>query len=207
MRTLVKYSLFFILVSCSSQHEENPLDGNSLIPEEKKEKNAPIDIEKKEFLDTSKYLLCLNSDSINFKGFHASYTRSKDFIDRFAMDSSLLINFKVKSGISVFHEIHFFRDSIQAKNAFFNWLDEEKGSFVGGKTTLGKTNQLVILSERHFQVFKSKLKFNEEKVRKLSAYFIEKDRILYFLKSDKKETIWYKVIENNKIELPNEASK
>ncbi|HBW85734.1 MAG TPA: hypothetical protein DEF82_03030, partial [Crocinitomicaceae bacterium] len=61
----------------------------------------------------------------------------------------------------------------------FNWLDEEKGSFVGGKTTLGKTNQLVILSERHFQVFKSKLKFNEEKVRKLSAYFIEKDRILY----------------------------
>ncbi|MFM8241744.1 MAG: hypothetical protein ACKN86_02990, partial [Crocinitomicaceae bacterium] len=166
-----------------------------------------LNIEKKEFLDTSKYLLCLNSDSINFKGFHPSYTRSKDFIDRFAIDSSLLIYFKVKSGNSVFHEIHFFRDSIQAKNAFFNWLDEEKGSFVGCKITLGKTNQLVILSERHFQIFKSKLKFNEENVRKLSAFFTEKDRILYFLKSDKKETVWYKVIENNKIELPYEASK
>ncbi|MFM7472546.1 MAG: hypothetical protein ACKO00_01345, partial [Crocinitomicaceae bacterium] len=111
MRTLVKYSLFFALVSCSTHHEESPLDGNSLIPEETKEKNASLKIEKKEFLDTSKYLLCLNSDSINLKGFHPSYTRSKDFIDRFAIDSSLLINFKVKSGNSVFHEIHFFRDS------------------------------------------------------------------------------------------------
>jgi len=207
VHSLVKYSLFFALISCSSNYEESPLDGNSLIPEEKKEKNSSLKIEKKEFFDTSKYLLCLNSDSIAIKGFYATYSRSKDFIDRFAIDSSLVIKFKINSGNSVLHEIHFFRDSIHAKNAFFNWLDEEKGSFVGGKTTLGKTNQLVILSERHFQIFKSKLKFNEEKVRKLSAFFTENDRILYFLKSDKKETVWYKVIDNNKIELQNEASK
>ena len=207
MRTLVRYSFFFILLSCSSNNDQQAIDGNLLMPKETKEKKSSLKSEKKVFLDTSKYLLCLNSDSINLKGIIISYSRNKEFIDRFAIDSSLQINIKVNPGNSIIHEIHFFRDSVQAKNAFFNWLDVEKGSFVGGKTSLGKSNQLVVLTERHFQLFKSKRKLSDEQIRKLSTYYSEKDQLIYFLMSNKKETVWYSVKENNKIELPNEANK
>ena len=192
------------MISCSSNNDKQAIDGNLLMPKETKEKKSSLKIEKKEFLDTLKYLSCLNSDSINLKGIILSYSRDKEFIDRFAIDSSLQINIKINSGNSIIHKIHFFRDSVQAKNAFFNWLDLEKGSFVGGKTSLGKSNQIVILTERHFQLFKSKRKLNDEQIRKLSTLYSERDHLIYFLISNKKETVWNN-IETYKpfVSLPN----
>lgn len=204
MRALIIYSFFFIMLSCSSNNDKQAIDGNLLMPKETKEKKSSLKIKKKEFLDTLKYLSCLNSDSINLKGIILSYSRDKEFIDRFAIDSSLQINIKINSGNSIIHKIHFFRDSVQAKNAFFNWLDVEKGSFVGGKTSLGKSNQIVILTERHFQLFKSKRKLNDEQIRKLSTLYSERDHLIYFLISNKKETVWNN-IETYKpfVSLPN----
>ncbi|MBM3160474.1 MAG: hypothetical protein FJZ66_03980 [Bacteroidetes bacterium] len=207
MRSVALLFLVCFYFSCSGNKDQEVLEGQTLFSEPKEIERTTKKIESKEFFDSSAYRKYMASDSIKLIGQVISVARSKKFLDRFALDSSLEIKVSINKKFLINHEVHFFKDSIQSKNAFYNWIDEEKHRIVGDKRSFGAYHNIFILTEKNFQIFNAKQKLNEIQFKKLATYFSHSDRIIFFLVGNKKETIWYNINQNNSIEEINEISK
>jgi len=207
MRSVALLFLVCFYFSCSGNKDQEVLDGRTLFSEPKEIERTTKKIESKEFFDSSAYRKYMASDSIKLIGQVISVARSKKFVDRFALDSSLEIKVSINNKFLINHEVHFFKDSIQSKNAFYNWIDEEKQRIIGDKRSFGASHNIFILSEKNFQIFNAKYKLNKIQVKKLATYFSQTDKIIFFIAGSKKETTWYRVKQNNTLEKINEISR
>jgi len=209
MRFLYLTFVFFITLSCSQEKDREVLPGSSVI--NKEEKTDTISFTSKKVnqfnIDTALLNESLTSDSINLDLFVSGIQKNKKFLDRFANDSSLQMTFKHLNKPQIELSIHFFSDSSKGKNAFFNWLDEVKLSKVGSSLSLSKKNSIFILTEKHFQTITSSYPLDITKALRIFRFFSKNERLIYFMKSNRKETIWYTFEKDKLIKSQNEASK
>lgn len=199
--------LFIVLSSCNNQNDGNHVKKTLNISKNKRESKLQIYTLSSLPIDTNSFNKYLNSDSVKLFLKILEIKRDKEFLDRFAMDSSINISFTENKSNIVSFNIHFYKDSIESKNAFFNWLDQEKNSTIGTTTSMSQKPMYFILTEKHFQRISTSKEINLNKVLQLSRFFSQKDKLIYFISSNRKESNWYSIKENKLIKEQNENSK
>ncbi len=194
-------------MSCKSDKQDKVIEGKNVMPKAKEENSTRLQSTSVAFFDTVSFANYLKQDSINLPLKTISMSKSKGFLDRFATDSSIILSLQNDVHTHMDLEIHFYKDSNQSKNAFFNWLDEQKNSVVGNQISLNTRPTVYILTEKHFQIISSISSFNIEKIWKLSRFFSRKDQLIFFVSSNRKGSKWWKLEKNKLIEIAYENNQ
>lgn len=112
---------FFIISSCSENKKNSSVSLNDIRPksnfEYKNKKAAKND-------STQLILEEYNQDSIYLNIKHLHELNESNFLNRFPHLKSAIRSITTSdSSIHFTHEFYIYKDSLQMKNAFFNWLD------------------------------------------------------------------------------------
>jgi hypothetical protein len=148
--------LIILFVACK---EEKPkiLNIEDLRPkakETKKEQNVSASSDT-----LTNYIKSYNKDSFLLEIKSLNPIEVKSFFNRFApIKQEKFQLFTSDTMLELFHSTWTFKDSMSTTNAFYNWLDIEHSSKLGGNFSFGKQNYLMIISKNKIDLIESNQK-------------------------------------------------
>jgi len=148
------------------------------------------------------YLNTYNQDSVGLEVISLSIIEEQHFINRFQPISSCFFALEMKDSTQkLTHFAWTFKDSIDTKNAFYNWLDIEKSSKILASKSLSSDFFTAIVSETNIDFFYSKKKMD---VQKLIRYVkLNRNTAIFnfiIIQKRNSKVFWYKFT-NEKLTL------
>jgi len=153
-------SIIFILLlfcSCKEKNDDTSIKLDDIRPKAESRTQSKNDKE----LDSLKILLkSYENDSFNLRISKLQILKEPTFLSRFPNDENgIRILTCNDTTIKLTHEFYLYKDSIQMKNAFFNWLDcngkECKSIKLYDECKFESTNLLVISSGNSIDIIRS----------------------------------------------------
>jgi hypothetical protein len=153
-------SIIFILLlfcSCKEKNDDTSIKLDDIRPKAESRTQSKNDKE----LDSLKILLkSYENDSFNLRISKLQILKEPTFLNRFPNDENgIRILTCNDTTIKLTHEFYLYKDSIQMKNAFFNWLDcngkECKSIKLYDECKFESTNLLVISSGNSIDIIRS----------------------------------------------------
>ncbi|MEN9302785.1 MAG: hypothetical protein RL264_1214 [Bacteroidota bacterium] len=155
------YLLFLValLVSCGSDKKDKVENWESIRPKDEENKQVKNQQEK----DTlAPYLETYKHDSILLEIIKIIPITSTEFLNRF---SKSYLDFELETpdtALYIRHSTWNFKDSIATMNAFYNWLDEDQGTRLGGKLKKTSNFTLWIITKNGMDRIESNQKIEPE---------------------------------------------
>jgi hypothetical protein len=200
MKESGKYLFFFFFfgIACSTDKTNDPIPFDELAkPSNYSEKENPTTTNLKfNYLDSVSVFTRRIIDSLSFLDYTFEKLDSVFYIERFGIRSTEKWIAKGNQD-SVSICVWNFKDSIQSKNAFFNWLDcfgqKCEAYKIGDKITFSRLNSVVLLTETSLvkldskkAIDKEKLNFTPDKPKSKS------EKLIYFIEQKKgKKSSWF----------------
>lgn len=193
--------LLLLAVSCQDKGQSDVVNMEDLIPE-MQESTVPLDslpksIQYYDSLPSSTKLL-LDSLYMNKESLQPWDTTL--YVERFSAKSSEKWQWESVNQSPMYFHSATYKDSLSAKNAFFNWLDcfssrcnsvqlfEEKG--------LNKQPFGIVLSDKHLWYFTGEENFDFEWYLVKIAELYPKEKILFVLSQKKgRKSTWWELVE------------
>lgn len=204
MKLIGVFFVLFLIFSCSEK-QENSVDFNEISDREdekqrtEKQKDLSVDSEKPE---ESVFLHAF--DSIFPE---ATWTKWDTllFVDRFRPKQTekwILVSEKDSLNLSTYN----FKDSIQTRNAFFNWLDcfgaKRQNLVVGSMLKVKGRNLQILVNSTSITVVESSRSINQEKLIKSMNHKVKELDYMYLVDSPiGKKTVWSKMKKNKLLKL------
>lgn len=204
MKLLGTVFICFLLFSCSEK-KEGSVDFNEISDRTsekervEKQENLSVDSEKP-------------NESVFLHAFDSIFPEATWmkwdtllFVDRFRPKQTekwILVDDKDSLNLSTYN----FKDSIQTKNAFFNWLDcfgvKRQNLVVGSMLKLKGRNLQILVNSSSITVVESTRSINQEKLIKSLNYKVKEIDYIYLVDSQVgKKTTWSKMKKNKLLKL------
>jgi len=195
------YSLMLLLVSCSGETKEEILNIEDITPQAKRDYSSDTLSKKTETVyPINDYLI----DSL-IGHFTISIYDKKMFPERFSPKWVNKLAFVNEKDTMLFCQWSF-KDSVQTKNAFYNWIDcfgeRCKSIRLGENTKFQRDNFVMLVNDTSINYISSPMKVSEKNWIK---YFeldqkIENWKYIIYQRTGAKAN-WYRVEENELLEL------
>lgn len=162
LNSLVFVLLILFCSSCSEKQNDSTLELDDIRP--KSENNQTT--KKTQLADSTQLLLIeYNHDSIDLNIKYLSLLNESCFLNRFPHLKSAHRRLTTSDSLYQYmHEFYIFKDSIQMKNAFFNWLDcngkKCESIKLYDERRLEETNLLVITTSKSIDILRSQQTIN-----------------------------------------------
>ena len=191
------YILVFVLaglIACNDEPKNKVTNLDQIRP---KASVTQKQISPKNTVDTlAVFLKTYANDSCQLKmsAIYQDSTQNKHFLNRFSMEHFHVIC--CDSAKKIYgHQEWSFKDSNQAKEAFFNWIDQfesQKPFKIGAKENIFKQYTLIVLSPKKIVQVSANHNFNfKEWLRLLSANFKNAPLNYVIWAQPKRNTKWY----------------
>jgi hypothetical protein len=196
--------VFFLLFSCSEK-QENSVDFNEISDRDVEKQRA--DKQTDNSVDSGK-----PEESVFLHAFDSIFPKANWmkwdtllFVDRFRPKQTekwILVSDKDSLNLSTYN----FKDSIQTRNAFFNWLDcfgiKRQNLVVGSMLKVKGRNLQILVNSTSIIVVESSRSINQEKLIKSMNHKVKELDYMYLVDSPiGKKTVWSKMKKNKLLKL------
>jgi hypothetical protein len=196
--------VFFLLFSCSEK-QENSVDFNEISDRDVEKQRA--DKQTDNSVDSGK-----PEESVFLHAFDSIFPKANWmkwdtllFVDRFRPKQTekwILVSDKDSLNLSTYN----FKDSIQTRNAFFNWLDcfgiKRQNLVVGSMLKVKGRNLQILVNSTSITVVESSRSINQEKLIKSMNHKVKELDYMYLVDSPiGKKTVWSKMKKNKLLKL------
>ncbi|MFN5982695.1 MAG: hypothetical protein ACK46Y_14150 [Fluviicola sp.] len=204
MKLIGVFFVFFLLFSCSEK-QENSVDFNEISDRDVEKQRA--DKQTDNSVDSGK-----PEESVFLHAFDSIFPKANWmkwdtllFVDRFRPKQTekwILVSDKDSLNLSTYN----FKDSIQTRNAFFNWLDcfgiKRQNLVVGSMLKVKGRNLQILVNSTSITVVESSRSINQEKLIKSMNHKVKELDYMYLVDSPiGKKTVWSKMKKNKLLKL------
>ncbi len=192
--------LFFGLVACEEKKEkiENLETIRDHAGEQRKKKPST---KEEDTLQAKVELYQQDSVGLDIQKLALIPDEKQAFLDRFTENSSFLRLTEKDTTNYYTQHAWYFLDSNKVKNAFFNWLDEEKHTKIGATSKLFNTPTLVFVTDKQILEITSNKKMDVLKWIQFVRFNYPKERFLFIIAQNKsKKNAWLEY-KNHQIQL------
>jgi len=194
--------LFFGLVACEEKKEkiENLETIRDHAGEQRKKKQSTkVD----DTLQAKVEMYLQDSVGLDIQKLAFILDEKQAFLDRFTENSSFLRLTEKDTTNYYTQHVWYFMDSNKVKNAFFNWLDEEKHTKIGGTSKLFSAPTLVFVTDKQILEITSNKKMDVLKWIQFVRFNYPKERFLFIIAQNKtKKNIWLEY-KDHQVQLKN----
>jgi len=184
--------MFIILFVACKEDKPKILNIEDLRPKAKETSKKRIESASADTL--TKFIDSYNRDSFSLEIKLLNPVEVKSFFNRFApINQEKFQLIASDTTLQLFHSTWTFKDSMSTTNAFYNWLDIEHSTKLGGNFSIGKENYLMVVSKNRIDLIESNKKIPFESW----CYFLrqrnsetKKFRWIVLSQSKKKKVQW-----------------
>jgi hypothetical protein len=195
--------VIFILFcfSCSEKQNDSTVELDDIRPKS----NYNTSSKKTELTDSIAFLLNeYNQDSINLNIRYLRANTESCFLNRFPHLKSANRSITTADSLQNYlHEFYLFKDSIQMKNAFFNWLDcngkKCESIKLYEERKIESNNLLVISTSKSIDILRSQQKINPEEWIDFVRFKRENNDFKYILFQKKNQKAKWFVYKERKL--------
>ena len=184
-------ALIFVNVSCNERKEKIEQLENIREHAGKEKTNKNKQNHEEDTLQKLVEMYQMDSVALTIEKLELLPDDKKAFLNRFTEKSSFYKLLDKDTTINLTQHTWQFADSVKVKNAFYNWLDEEKHSKIGSTQKLYSSPALIFVTDKQIIELVSNKKLDVLKWIQFVRFNFPNERFLYILSQNKgKKTAW-----------------